>query len=49
MFDLTAGLNGKFQVMLTEQGEPNCYRFKSAIVQRWRDGQKLIPADWINA
>jgi hypothetical protein len=44
--DRVAELKGQLQVIVTDHavvGEP---WFAEAIVERWRDGTALVPADW---
>lgn len=47
--DHVAGLNGAFQVVLTEHADPTADWYQDAVVERWREGIKLIPQDWIDS
>ena len=48
IFKRTEELNGDLQVIVTEHAEPNYDKFREAIVEKWRDGKKLIPEDWLD-
>jgi hypothetical protein len=37
------------QVIITEHADINEDWFQNAIVERWRQGKKLVPDDWPNA
>lgn len=39
-------LEGEFQVIVTEHADPTEDWFQAAVVERWRNGEALIPADW---
>lgn len=45
-FDATQSDSG-FQVVMTEHAEIDEEWFRSSIVEEWRDGRALIPADWL--
>ena len=45
--DVVDDLGGEFQVVVTEHADLAEEWFQSAVVERWRDGAALIPADWI--
>lgn len=47
--DHVAGLGGRFQIVLTEHADPTAEWYQAAVVERWRDGVKLIPQEWINS
>ena len=36
----------KFQVIVTEHADINEGWFQDAVVERWREGRKLVPEDW---
>ncbi|TDP74068.1 DUF3732 domain-containing protein [Roseateles toxinivorans] len=47
IFDVVAGLEGKFQVIITDHPDfSDDARFQNALRERWRDGLKLVPEDW---
>jgi hypothetical protein len=48
LHDITANLNGDFQTIVTDHADIPSEWFKESIVQRWRDGTKLIPMDWLS-
>ena len=41
-----AELDGKFQVIVTDHAEVDAPWFAETVVERWRDGAALVPADW---
>lgn len=45
-FDATREENG-FQVIMTEHAEIDEDWFESSLVENWREGRALIPADWL--
>jgi hypothetical protein len=45
-FDATVR-NGNFQVIMTEHAEIDEYWFNESLVEEWRDGRALIPAEWL--
>lgn len=47
IFDTVENSKGQLQVIITEHAEPSDERFQSNILERWRNGEKLIPLDWI--
>jgi len=47
IFDVVESLAPNFQVIITDHADLAESRFRSAIVERWRGGQKLIPQEWI--
>jgi hypothetical protein len=44
--DRVAELGGELQVIVTDHVEIDAPWFASAIVERWRDGDALVPGDW---
>ncbi len=46
--DTVASLGGQFQVIITEHADPDVEWYQDAVVERWRDGDALIPQDWID-
>jgi len=44
--DRVAGLKGGLQVIITDHAEVDEAWFTEAIVERWRHGKALVPADW---
>ena len=46
IFDVVEKLAPNFQVVITDHADLAEQRFRSAVVERWRDGEKLIPPDW---
>lgn len=50
IFDVVASLDGKFQVIITDHPDfSDDARFQAALIERWRDGLKLVPEDWPRA
>jgi Protein of unknown function (DUF3732) len=50
MYDVVAQLDGALQVIVLDHADFTEEEwFQSSVVQRWRDGDKLIPAAWISA
>lgn len=49
IFDVVARLAPDFQVIITEHADLKEPWFQDAVVQRWRDGVKLVPVDWLSA
>ncbi len=47
--DFVQSLNGQFQVIVTDHANIDKPWFQECIVERWRDGLKLIPAEWDNS
>jgi hypothetical protein len=47
--DRVAELGGALQVIVTDHVEIDAPWFASAIVERWRDGDALVPGDWPRA
>jgi hypothetical protein len=46
IIDTTSGLEGKFQVIMTDHAFLQTEKFKEHVCEIWRDGVKLIPEDW---
>ena len=46
--DVVDALDGGFQVIVTEHADPTEDWFQAAVVERWRNGEALIPSDWVN-
>jgi len=42
-------LNGQFQVIVTDHANINEPWFQECVVERWREGRKLIPDEWDTA
>ena len=47
--DRVEELSGSLQVVVMDQAELGEPWFDAAVVERWRDGDALIPGDWIVA
>ncbi|MHB8793182.1 MAG: DUF3732 domain-containing protein [Thermoleophilia bacterium] len=45
-YDLVELLNGQFQVIVTDHANINESWFQDCVVERWREGRKLVPAEW---
>jgi hypothetical protein len=43
------GLDSKLQVIVLDHADFDEAWFQGAVRERWRDGEALIPTDWINA
>jgi hypothetical protein len=48
IFDIVQSLAPGFQVIVTEHADLVEQWYQEAIVERWRGGKKLVPADWIS-
>jgi methyl-accepting chemotaxis protein len=46
VFDTIAGMDGKFQVIITEHADLRDEWYQDAVVLRWRGDDKLIPLEW---
>jgi len=47
IFDVVESLAPNFQIIVTEHADlKDDDRFRSSIVERWRQGEALIPKDW---
>lgn len=49
VFDVVAFLAPGFQVIMTEHADINEDWYQSSVVERWRGGLALVPADWPRA
>ncbi|UKB77364.1 DUF3732 domain-containing protein [Chryseobacterium sp. MEBOG07] len=47
IFNVTESLSPSFQVIITDHAKLKTEQFKTAIIEEWRNGIKLIPVDWI--
>jgi hypothetical protein len=45
--DVVNELHSEFQVIIIEHADIAEDWYQEAIVERWRDGNALIPAEWI--
>jgi hypothetical protein len=46
VFDVVNDLAPRFQVVITEHADINQDWYQGAVVERWRQGLKLVPDDW---
>lgn len=46
-FDLVQTLAPNFQILITDHANINEKWFQDSIIERWRDGNKLVPLEWI--
>ena len=46
IFDVAEGVVPGFQVVVAEHADISEPRFQGAVVERWREGRRLIPDDW---
>jgi hypothetical protein len=46
IFDVVESLSPHFQVIITDHADLAEPKFREAVVERWRGGQKLVPSDW---
>ena len=46
VFEFVESLAGRMQVIVMEHAELREDWFESAVIQRWRGGEKLIPESW---
>lgn len=46
VFDIVNELAPRFQVVITEHADINEDWYQGAVVERWREGLKLVPDDW---
>lgn len=44
--DLVDQLNGQFQIIITDHANINEPWFQDRVIERWREGRRLIPAEW---
>ena len=47
IFDVTQKLTPKLQVIVTDHADLGEDWFQAAVVEKWRRGNKLVPASWI--
>ncbi|GGU47636.1 DUF3732 domain-containing protein [Lentzea flava] len=45
--DLIEEADGAFQAIVLDHADLDTDWFQDAVVERWRDGKKLVPVDWI--
>lgn len=45
-YDVVQMLGGQFQVIVTDHANINQQWFQECVVERWREGRKLIPTEW---
>jgi hypothetical protein len=45
-YDVAQKLSGQFQIIITDHVNINQQWFQDCVVERWRDGKKLIPLEW---
>ena len=45
-YDRVQQLNGQFQVIITDHANIENQWFQECVIERWRDGNKLIPDEW---
>lgn len=48
IFDRTEELKNQLQVIIMEHASLEDERYQNYIIEEWRNGQKLIPEEWIN-
>ena len=46
IFKVVESLSPHFQVIITDHADLAEQKFREAVVERWRGGQKLVPLDW---
>ena len=46
--DVVAELSPGLQVIITEHADPGESWYQNAVVERWRGGEALVPADWLD-
>ncbi len=49
IFEVAGSLSPNFQVIITDHADLNEEWFRSAVVERWRGGTKLVPMSWYPA
>jgi hypothetical protein len=49
VFDVVATLSPRFQVIVTEHADLTESWYQGAVVERWRQGARLVPEDWPGA
>lgn len=45
-YDVVKMLGGQFQVIVTDHANINQEWFQDCVVERWREGEKLVPPEW---
>ena len=45
-YDVAQMLGGQFQIIITDHANISQPWFQDCVVERWREGKKLIPPDW---
>lgn len=46
IFEVVAQLAPGLQVIVTEHADLDEEWFRAAVIERWRDGKKLVPEEW---
>lgn len=46
IFEVTANLSPKLQVIITDHADLDEHWFQAAVKERWRSGVRLVPASW---
>lgn len=46
VFEVVQGLAPNFQIIITEHADINEPWYQAAVVEKWRQGTKLVPEDW---
>lgn len=49
LFDVAEFLAPELQIIVLDHADIRDPRFRKAVVERWRNGPKLIPQSWIDA
>lgn len=47
-YDLANELSPNFQIIITDHADIDEAWFEDCVIERWRDGNKLVPIKWIN-
>ena len=45
-YDVVQNLNGQLQIVITDHANIQQPWFQECIIERWREGRKLIPVEW---
>ena len=45
-YDVVQQLGGDFQIIITDHANIDQEWFQESIIERWREGQALIPNEW---
>jgi len=48
-YDFVQMLDGKFQIIMTDHANINQEWFQDCLVERWREGEMLVPPEWNRA